>query len=181
MKQWAFLLQWLDVQAHSAEGILGFQTMRRSLSLQALSQERMKAAVFDTSRLVDFGERVQYDGPAALLAPLIREAGRLVLTDRHLYFQALNNVSGDQPVRVHPLALVAAVARRRSSLKPTGLCPQCFNVWTHSTEHPQWWKITADVLLHVQRARSCCCDEMTRELLLRPVLSSVFADLFMAI
>ena len=51
----------------------------------------------------------------------VREAGRLVITTQRLYFQPLHDVAGDMPVRVQPLAAVAAVARRRSSLRPTGV------------------------------------------------------------
>lgn len=89
-------------------------------SLQALAQQRMAAAAFDTSRLADFTERVQINVPATQLTPLVRESGRLVVTNARLYFQPLHNVTGDSPVRIHSLADVAAVARRRSSLKPTG-------------------------------------------------------------
>lgn len=53
-------------------------------------------------------------------AAQVREAGRLVITTQRLYFQPLHDVAGDMPVRAHPLAAVAAVARRRSSLRPTG-------------------------------------------------------------
>jgi factor associated with neutral sphingomyelinase activation len=91
-----------------------------ALSWQALSQQRVQAAVFDTSRLVDFVERVLFDGAASQLTPLVSESGRLVITDQRLYFQPLHNVTSDSPVRVHALADVAAVARRRSSLKPIG-------------------------------------------------------------
>ena len=89
-----------------------------------LAQQQVEAAVFDTSRLVDFTESVQYTGPAVQLTPLVREAGCLAVTDAQLYFQPLHNVTGDSPVRVFALSDVAAMARRRSSLKPTGiLCP----------------------------------------------------------
>lgn len=54
------------------------------------------------------------------MTPLVREAGRLVVTDQRVYFQPLHNVSGGARVRSHPLAYVAAVARRRSSLRPIG-------------------------------------------------------------
>ena len=43
-----------------------------------------------------------------------------MITDQRLYFQPLDNVAGDMPVRMHPLPGIAAVARRRSSLKPIG-------------------------------------------------------------
>lgn len=45
-------------------------------------------------RLVDFSERILYDTAAALLAPLVKEHGRLVVTDARVYFQPLNNVTG---------------------------------------------------------------------------------------
>ncbi len=40
--------------------------------VQALSRQRAEAAAFDSSRLVDFAERVRYAGPAAQLSPLVR-------------------------------------------------------------------------------------------------------------
>ncbi len=52
--------------------------------------------------------------------PLVREAGTLVVTDARIYFQPLHDIAGDSPVRSHPLAAVAAVVRRRSSLRPLG-------------------------------------------------------------
>jgi factor associated with neutral sphingomyelinase activation len=128
---------------------------------------------FDTSRLVEFSERLVWEGPALQLTPLMREPGRLAVTDSRVYFQPLHNIAGgrtvarvcvcacvcracmhacvracvlgwhrpacacpcphqhapsrshiqtgDTPVRSHPLAAVAAVARRRSSLRPVGL------------------------------------------------------------
>jgi len=55
-----------------------------------------------------------------LQTPLVREPGTLVVTDARVYFQPLHDVGGDSPVRSHPLATVAAVVRRRSSLRPLG-------------------------------------------------------------
>ena len=43
-----------------------------------------------------------------------------MVTDARVYFQPLHDVGGDSPVRSHPLAAVAAVVRRRSSLRPLG-------------------------------------------------------------
>ena len=54
----------------------------------------------------------------------VREAGRLVLTNARLYFQPLHTAAGGAPVLSHPLADVAAVARRRCSLRPTGMLPK---------------------------------------------------------
>lgn len=99
--------------------------------MQALSQDRVSRAPFDASRLIDFSETRQADLPAFLLAPLVREPGRLVITDRHLYFQPLNDIAGNTPVRVHPLSGVAAVARRRSSLQHNGVSPLSGAVLAH--------------------------------------------------
>ncbi len=43
-----------------------------------------------------------------------------MVTDARVYFQPLHDVGGDSPVRSHPLAAVAAVVWRRSSLRPLG-------------------------------------------------------------
>lgn len=69
---------------------------------------------------MEFSEQIQYDAPAVQLTPLVQEGGRLVVTDQRLYFQPLHNVAGGSPVRSHPLAAVAAVAHRNSSLRPIG-------------------------------------------------------------
>ena len=66
-------------------------------------------------------EAVALDVPAMLLAPLVRDPGRLAVTASRLYFQPQHNVSGDAAVRSHALAAVAAVARRRSALRDVGL------------------------------------------------------------
>ena len=91
--------------------------------MQVLAQQLIDAAAFDTSRLVDFTESMQYDGAAMQLTPLVREAGCLAVTNLRIYFQPLHNVTSDSPVRVFALSGVAAMARRRSSLKPTGDLP----------------------------------------------------------
>lgn len=59
--------------------------------------------------------------PALLQGALVREPGRLLLTDQRLYFQPLHPISGDAAVSSHPLAAVAAAARRRSSLRDLAL------------------------------------------------------------
>ncbi len=68
-------------------------------------------------------ESLHAELPALSLTPLIRDPGRLVVTNARLYFQPLHNVGGDAPVHSHPLAAVAAVARRRSSLRDVGTWP----------------------------------------------------------
>lgn len=92
-------------------------------NLQESARQRAAAALFDKSLLVDFGEQMQYDAPATQLTPLVREAGRMVVTDQRVYFQPLHNVTGGSPVLSHPLSAVAAVAHRNSSLRPIGDAP----------------------------------------------------------
>eukprot|EP00879_Flechtneria_rotunda_P012868 GHRR01013438.1.p1 GENE.GHRR01013438.1~~GHRR01013438.1.p1 ORF type:complete len:516 (+),score=142.44 GHRR01013438.1:507-2054(+) len=96
-------------------------TLERLVLQDAARRSREDAAQFDSSRLVEFSEVLMWEGPAVQLSPLIREPGRLAVTDQRVYFQPLHNISGDTPVRSHPLAAVAALVRRRSSLQPVGL------------------------------------------------------------
>ncbi|MEW5307948.1 MAG: hypothetical protein WDW36_010315 [Sanguina aurantia] len=88
---------------------------------QAIVRRREDAACFDSSRLLDFSERVLFECAAVQLSPLVKERGHLLITSHRVYFQPLHNVAGDVPVRSQPLSLVAAVARRRSCLRPIGL------------------------------------------------------------
>lgn len=62
--------------------------------LDASVKAREDAAAFDTSRLVEFSERLLWEGPVLALSPLVREPGRLAITDHRVYFQPLHNISG---------------------------------------------------------------------------------------
>ena len=46
--------------------------------------------------------------------------GLQVITDARVYFQPAVDWRGEGTVRSHPLAHIAAVVRRRASLRPTG-------------------------------------------------------------
>lgn len=139
----------------------------------------MDAAVFDSSRLVDFGEQTIFDGAAVLVSPLIRESGRLVVTNQRIYYQPLHSISGDVVVMTHPLSAVAAIAKRHCSLRPIGMFGACKRALTiaalcmrwaidHSPlSHPDWMCVCGDH--HVDRGswymasqfsltRSFCCD-----------------------
>ncbi|DBA77988.1 hypothetical protein WJX77_012160 [Trebouxia sp. C0004] len=109
------------VMAHEQLAASRLPYADRKEALQAGARQRAAEAVFDNSRLVEFTEQIQYDAPAVQQTPLVQEGGRLVVTDRRLYFQPLHNVAGGNPVRTHPLAAVAAIAHRNSSLRPIGL------------------------------------------------------------
>ncbi len=88
---------------------------------QAAEQRRVDAATFDSSRLVDFRERIRCDIAAVLISPLVRESGRFVVTDQRIYFQPIHNILGDVVVYTHPLSAVAAVAKRLCCLRPLGM------------------------------------------------------------
>jgi factor associated with neutral sphingomyelinase activation len=90
-------------------------------ALQAGAAAREAAASFDASRLADPSERPLLSLPAAQVTLLLREPGRLVVTRARVYFQPLHNLGADTPVRSRALSALAAVARRRHALRPTGL------------------------------------------------------------
>jgi hypothetical protein len=62
--------------------------------LDASVKAREDASAFDTSRLVEFSERLLWEGPVLGLSPLVREPGRLAITDQRVYFQPLHNIAG---------------------------------------------------------------------------------------
>lgn len=68
--------------------------VRRLELLDAAVKAREDAASFDSSRLVEFSERLVWEGPAMQLSPLVREPGRLAVTDQRVYFQPLHNIAG---------------------------------------------------------------------------------------
>ncbi|KAG2501969.1 hypothetical protein HYH03_000465 [Edaphochlamys debaryana] len=93
----------------------------RNAALEDLARQRLDSVSFDLSRLLDFGERLVWSGPVVALSPLVREQGHLAITPARVYFQPLHNIAGNTPAKSHPLSAIAAVARRRSSLRPVGL------------------------------------------------------------
>lgn len=93
----------------------------RDAALAAQAAARQDAMAFDTSRLVDFSERIVCSLPAAQVVPLTQEPGRFVVTGSRVYFQPLHNLGADNPVRSRPLSGIAAVARRRHVFRPVAL------------------------------------------------------------
>ena len=86
-----------------------------------LVAQQESAATFDVSRIADLSEHIVANCLAAQVTPLVREPGRLVLTQSRLYFQPLHNLGEDSPVHSIPLTSVAGVARRTHSLRPRGI------------------------------------------------------------
>lgn len=93
----------------------------RDAALAAQAAARQDAMAFDTSRLVDFSERIVCSLPASQVVPLTQEPGRFVVTGSRVYFQPLHNLGADNPVRSRPLSAIAAVARRRHVFRPVGI------------------------------------------------------------
>ena len=78
---WAFQLPYARLDAvlplaHTYLAASRLPYAERGPALDALAAARVAAAAFDPSRLVDYGERVAYDGEARLVTPLVRQAGR---------------------------------------------------------------------------------------------------------
>lgn len=123
---WSFVLAYAGleevlpvVQHHMAISRLPYA--EREAMLKEAAAACAEEVAFDASRLADFTERIHFNARATALSPLVREAGRLVITDARVYFQPAVDWRGEGTVRSHPLAHIAAVVRRRASLRPTGL------------------------------------------------------------
>ena len=107
-------------------------------TLAAMRSRREDRARFDDDALADPSERnrVSFDAPAARMTPLVREPGRLVITDARVYFQPLAEISPvenpkaedvkDAKARKRRLEVcdargVVAVARRTHATRPLGV------------------------------------------------------------
>ncbi|KAL3683862.1 hypothetical protein R1sor_001884 [Riccia sorocarpa] len=123
---WWFTLEYATVQPllQQVQSLLSINALpyaERNMVLQNTAAQREAKAQFDISRLVDLSEHIILDLPAAQVTPLVREPGRLVLTQVRLYFQPLHNFNNDNPVRSHPFTSIVAVARRRHALRHIGM------------------------------------------------------------
>ncbi|KAK9869069.1 hypothetical protein WJX84_001880 [Apatococcus fuscideae] len=137
--------------------------------LQAEKFTQADATGFDTSRLVDFSEEITCDSAAVLLSPLTTSPGRLIVTPQRLYFQPKHDITGQMPCHSHPLPLIAALARRRAILRPTGL--EIFFVDPNTSgavEGPFWEVPSAFFAFASQAARDQVLDVLKQQ----PVLAS---------
>ncbi|XP_057822900.2 uncharacterized protein LOC131035250 [Cryptomeria japonica] len=123
---WWFSLEFSPVQqflkqAQSFISINLLPNMERDMILYNTRAQKEARAQFDTTNLVDLSEKIFLDVPSAQVTPLVREAGRLIITQTRLYFQPMFNLNDDNPVRSEPLSAIIAVARRRHALRQVGL------------------------------------------------------------
>jgi hypothetical protein len=82
-------------QLEELVAIMGPTTARswaRPARLQELIDEREDAMAFDLANLVDFTEGEVFSCKAERITPLVSNPGRVVLTDKRLYFQPFNTV-----------------------------------------------------------------------------------------
>ncbi|MCO5581867.1 hypothetical protein L7F22_035756 [Adiantum nelumboides] len=124
--EWWFSLEFASVQqflmqAQSLLSINRLPVSERDMVLSNSMAQKEAQGRFDSTRLIDLNEQIVMDCPAAQVMPLVREPGRLVLTQLHLYFQPLHNLNNDSPVRAQPLSTIITVAKRRHSLRHIGL------------------------------------------------------------
>ncbi|GJP36031.1 hypothetical protein CLOM_g20572 [Closterium sp. NIES-68] len=123
---WAFSLDYTSTTRLLDEAlpVLGVQLLpyeQRDMEVARRLSLMEASAPFDVSRLVDLSEHILLDCLASQVRPLVREPGRLVLTQQRLYFQPLHAISSESPLRIFPLPLLLSAARRRHSLRPRGL------------------------------------------------------------
>eukprot|EP00897_Mesotaenium_endlicherianum_P002258 jgi/Mesen1/205/ME1138815C07543 len=123
---WWFALDYAPAQQfmEAVQPLLQLRTLawaQQEAAVRQTAAQRESDAKFDVSRLVDLGEHILLDLPAAQVTALVREPGRLVLTQARLYFQALHNLSEDTPVRIMPLGSIQAAARRRHTARDCAL------------------------------------------------------------
>lgn len=91
-------------------------------ALAEISRRREDAHGFDASCVLGTAsEKVVFTAPAAQISPLVREPGTVVVTTHRVCFAPVSDVRGDCPYRTQPLRSVAAVIRRRHTLRPLGV------------------------------------------------------------
>ena len=96
--------------------------------LQALTKAMEDGMEFDSSRLVNFSERILFNSAAAQHTPLLQEGGRLVVTDQYIYFQPLHNISGPSgsPGPAAGSCEQASSKHRASSSSTSAAAAACF-------------------------------------------------------
>ena len=124
---WAFILPYTPLHDFMplAQQMLIASRMQphdREVTLLNILRTLEEEHTFDPGHLKNPGiETICVDSSVFASSPLVRECGRLAVTNQRVYFQPLHNIGGDVPCLSHPLSAIAAVARRRSSLRNVGL------------------------------------------------------------
>ena len=142
-KRWRFELAYAGLEAllkplHEALHCAKLSWMEQRMFLaQATRGKLERLPQFDVAHLRDaLGEHVLLNTPAIYHAPLVKEPGRLVVTNYALYFEPLNDIDGDTPVRIHPLGYALCVAKRKYRLRQRAL--EVFFVEPSTSSTPRW-------------------------------------------
>lgn len=88
--------------------------------LQHLIKQREATIDFNSTWLVNLSEKQKIQVTGVQLTPLVRNPGRILITDQRLYFQPLNN-AGPNPVDRYELAEIERIIARRHVLRNIGL------------------------------------------------------------
>lgn len=88
--------------------------------IRKVLEEREVRVSFDMTWMESLDERMLFETLANKITPLVSNAGRLVITNKMIYFQPLNNVSAT-PVEKLPLRECIRIIKRRHELRPLGL------------------------------------------------------------
>ena len=90
------------------------------IEMERLIEQREAAIEFNSTWLVNLSERPKFQVTGVQLTPLVRNPGRILITDQRLYFQPLNN-AGPNPVDRYDLSQVSRMITRRHVLRHIGL------------------------------------------------------------
>jgi len=87
--------------------------------IKEIVDDKESGTTFDTS-ILDLNERLLEDYLGVRVTPLVHNPGRLVLTNKSIYFQPMNNINPN-PVEKFPFSMLIRVIKRRHSLRQVGL------------------------------------------------------------
>lgn len=88
--------------------------------IRKIVEERELRVSFDLTWMESLDERMITETLANKITPLVSNAGRLLITNKMIYFQPLNNVSA-APVEKYPLKDCIRVVKRRHELRPLAI------------------------------------------------------------
>lgn len=89
-------------------------------AIEAICDEAQRGIVFNTAWLEELSERILQETVAAMVLPLVSNRGRVLLTNKRIYFQPFNNVE-TEPVKKFKLRDVSRVVPRRYMLRDVGI------------------------------------------------------------
>eukprot|EP00047_Mylnosiga_fluctuans_P005972 m.243958 g.243958 ORF g.243958 m.243958 type:complete len:918 (-) comp14365_c0_seq1:118-2871(-) len=89
-------------------------------AIDAICTEFQQTITFNTAWLEELSEKILFESVANMVLPLVSNPGRVLLTNKRVYFQPFNNVDSD-PVQKYRLRDITRVVPRRYLLRSTGI------------------------------------------------------------